>query len=317
MIDFSIIVPVYNTSGYLEKCIESIISQKGKTGKYEAIIINDGSTDNSEEIILRYQKQYPNLIKYYKHKNSGLSYTRNFGVKKSSGKYLLFVDSDDYLDLYILSKLIEYINKCNEPDVIRINSRDVMPNGEIIQEVILDKTSDEISLLKETMKKKALEVSWGYIYKADFFKKNNFTFPNQIHEDYGLTPIILYKANTIKQLNYIGYNYVKRDGSIIEEKQYDKLKKRFDGVFILYREHMDIIKKDSKKGKLLRSYSLESMLTKLTVLNKSDLKTKLKEITPYIKASDIYCYNYKKLIKKICLAININLYLNLYKKYNI
>lgn len=315
MIDFSLIIPVYNTANYLEKCICSIVAQKNVTGKYEVIMINDGSTDNSEEVILKYQKKYPDLIKYYKQKNGGVSSARNFGVKKSKGKYLFFIDSDDYLDLFILSKLEEVIKE--EPDVIRINSRDVKETGDTIQEIIIAEAFDEFSLIKEIMKKKSLEVPWGYIFKTDFFKSNNFAFAPQVHEDFGLIPVVLYKARTIKQVNYIGYNYVEREGSLTAEKQYDRLKKRVDDMFILYCTHMNIIKKDSKKGKLLRSYSLEAMLTKLTTLNKDDLKFKLKEVKPYLKPKDIYCYNYKKLIKKICLAININLYLNLYKKYNI
>ena len=92
---FSIIVPVYNVENYLEKCLDSLINQKHNS--YEIIIINDGSTDNSQRIIDNYKKKYPKLISSYKKGNGGLSSARNYGIEKSTGEYLLFVDSDDYI----------------------------------------------------------------------------------------------------------------------------------------------------------------------------------------------------------------------------
>ena len=314
MLKFSLIIPVYNTHDYLRKCLESIVMQKFDKEKYEAIIINDGSTDNSEEIILEFKNKYPNIIKYIKKENGGVSSARNLGIKKSKGEYLFFVDSDDYLDLDILNRLEKTL--CNdEADVIRINSRDVKSNGDVIKEIIIKESKNEIGLIKNIMKEKSLEVPWGYIIKKSLFIDNRLQFAPQVHEDFGLIPIILYEAKTIKQLSYIGYNYVERETSLTAEKEYEKLKKRVDDMFILYREHMRIIKANNIKGKLLRSYSLEAMLNKLTTLNREDLKIKLEEFKKFINPKDIYCYNLKKVIKKILLMINIKLYLYLYKKY--
>ena len=91
-IEISIIVPIYNSEKYLKKCIDSLINQTMKN--IEIILINDGSTDNSEKIIKEYKDE---RIKYFKNKNQGIGKTRNFGIKKSSGKYLMFIDSDDYI----------------------------------------------------------------------------------------------------------------------------------------------------------------------------------------------------------------------------
>ena len=93
MKDFSIIVPAYNVEKYIEKCIDSILNQSYKN--YEVIVINDGSTDNTLNIL---NKKYKDKVKIYSKENGGLSSARNYGVLKSSSKYILFVDSDDWLE---------------------------------------------------------------------------------------------------------------------------------------------------------------------------------------------------------------------------
>ena len=98
-IDLSVIIPVYNTEKYIKRCIDSVITAVKKVNiKSEILIINDGSTDNSETIIKEYLNEYAELIKYYKKENAGLADTKNVGIKMANGKYLSFIDSDDYID---------------------------------------------------------------------------------------------------------------------------------------------------------------------------------------------------------------------------
>lgn len=93
----SVIVPVYNTEKYIQKCLESIVNQTMKD--IEIIVVNDGSKDKSEDIIEQFIKNNKSniKIKYYKKKNGGLSDARNYGVQKATGEYIAFVDSDDYI----------------------------------------------------------------------------------------------------------------------------------------------------------------------------------------------------------------------------
>ena len=93
MVDISVIVPIYNASRYLNKCLDSLVNQTKK--ELEFILINDGSTDNSESIIKSYNDK---RIKYFKRSNHGIGKTRNFGINNASGKYIMFLDSDDYLE---------------------------------------------------------------------------------------------------------------------------------------------------------------------------------------------------------------------------
>lgn len=101
---FSIVIPVYNVEEYIDKCLNSVLNQTYKD--FEVIIVNDGSPDNSIQIIDRYVKM-DDRFKVYSKENGGLSAARNFGVKKVSGDYLIFLDSDDYIEKDLLLKISE------------------------------------------------------------------------------------------------------------------------------------------------------------------------------------------------------------------
>lgn len=105
----SVIIPVYNNENYFERCIKSVIEQT--YNNIEIIIINDYSIDNVESIILKY-KELDKRIKYYKNtKNEGVGYTRNFGISKFTGKYIYFLDSDDYIENNCLEILYKNIKE--------------------------------------------------------------------------------------------------------------------------------------------------------------------------------------------------------------
>ena len=96
----SIIVPVYNVEEYLERCLDSLVNQTLKD--IEIIIVNDGSTDGSKEKIQKYINKYKNIV-YLEKENGGLSSARNYGIPYAKGEYIGFVDSDDYVELTMLS----------------------------------------------------------------------------------------------------------------------------------------------------------------------------------------------------------------------
>ena len=95
MKQLSVILPVYNVAKYLPRCIESLLGQT--LDDFEIIFVNDGSPDNSIDILKKYQEKYPEKINIYSIENHGVSYARNYGAQKANGEYLLFVDSDDYV----------------------------------------------------------------------------------------------------------------------------------------------------------------------------------------------------------------------------
>ena len=115
----SIIIPVYNTEGYIERCLESIANQQ--VNNYEIVIINDGSTDGSDKIIKTFIISHPQIkFKYYNQKNKGLSSARNKGIELAEGTYLHFIDSDDYLVNNNYKFVYEIISSDMKPDIIEI-----------------------------------------------------------------------------------------------------------------------------------------------------------------------------------------------------
>ena len=98
----SVIVPVYNVEEYLERCLDSLVNQTLKD--IEIIIVNDGSTDGSKEIIQKYLNKYKNIV-YLEKENGGLSSARNYGIPYAKGEYIGFVDSDDYVELTMYEKM--------------------------------------------------------------------------------------------------------------------------------------------------------------------------------------------------------------------
>ena len=129
----SIIVPVYNTGSKLEQCLNSIKNQTKKID-IEILIINDGSTDNSEDIIKQYiQENKQDNIKYFSKENEGIAKTRNFGIEQATSKYIMFLDSDDYLDVKAFEILEKYIEQ--DIDLIKFKLQRVDEKGEILEEV--------------------------------------------------------------------------------------------------------------------------------------------------------------------------------------
>lgn len=110
MIDLSIIVPLYNTEKYIARCLDSLMNQAIPSDKYEIIVIDDGSKDNGKKVVEKYADQY-SQIKLFDQTNQGLSITRNRGIKLAKGKYLYFIDSDDFVSPNSFLKIIEYMNE--------------------------------------------------------------------------------------------------------------------------------------------------------------------------------------------------------------
>lgn len=109
MIDISIIVPAYNAEKYISACLDSLVNQTKK--EIEIIAVNDGSTDNTLNILKEYKEKFPKKIKIISQSNQGLSVARNNGIKASSGKYIALIDSDDEVDLELFDKLWNKVNE--------------------------------------------------------------------------------------------------------------------------------------------------------------------------------------------------------------
>ena len=219
--ELSIIVPVYNVEKYLDKCLNSLVKQTMKD--YEIIIVNDGTKDNSQAIIDRYKKAYPDLIKAYIKENGGLSDARNFGLKKANGKYICFLDSDDYAEKDFYEGMYELAEK-NDLDLVVADLEYVWENDEKppMHKEGLHESSDSIN--------KRLFLSplfaWNKMYRRALFIKLGCEYPKGLwYEDIPVT--LKYFANVAKvgYYHHIGVHYLQRNTSILgsgySPKMYD------------------------------------------------------------------------------------------------
>lgn len=225
---FSIIVPVYNVEKYLDKCIDSLIQQDFED--YEIFLINDGSTDSSVKIAEKYvNNNKVQLIN--KEKNSGLSDTRNIGLKKANGDYIIFVDSDDYVDHEYLKRVYKIIIDQSYPDIVYtgfVEERDknnITIYGYKSEKNVCYKNND---FLINELRHRTLyaPVCFG-IYKRKLLIANNLFFKSGIcHEDELWTPQVVYHANSVYTTDLSPYHYIRREGSITKIK--DKTKNGID-----------------------------------------------------------------------------------------
>ena len=246
---FSIIVPVYNVEKYLEKCLKSIQNQT--YDNFEVIIVNDGSTDKSSDIILNFIKG-KTRFKYYQKENGGLSDARNFGLQYITGDYLLFVDSDDYVNKKLLETLNYELTK-NKVDIIKFGVN-IIKGKKIIHCFKTNFNNLSISkALPLLLKDELVEPACFYCYNYKFWKKNKFLYTKgRNHEDYGLTPLIISKANKISSIDYIGYNYVIRENSIMTINDEEKAYQKFEDILYFYDKNIIIIQKI--KNEIVRTY---------------------------------------------------------------
>lgn len=227
---FAIIIPVYNVEKYIERCLDSVLKQSYTN--YEVLVINDGSPANEQPIIDKYVKK-DNRIKSYIKKNGGLSDARNYGVKNMSKDidYIFFLDSDDYIEKDLLKTLNKYLLN-NKVDALKFRAVYVDEDGNYMKDaesVYFDNFEGADALIKLIEKDPIFMTAWSYVYKKTFWLENNFEYPfGRIHEDIALTPLVLAKASYVSSINYVGYNYVQRENSIMSQVSEEKLIKKAD-----------------------------------------------------------------------------------------
>ena len=261
----SIIITAYNAEKTIEKCLNSILDTQ--YNDYEIILVNDGSIDNTEKIIELFASD---KIKYYKKKNTGVADSRNFGIDKAKGDYITFVDSDDYVASNYFEEIDKYINE--GVDIIKrkgiIVSKD---KEEKIKGATFDITTGEDAFNKLCFTDIYLDTLWSYIIKKSLFIDNNLYFEkDRFHEDFGLIPLLILKANKMVSLDNYVYYYVQTDNSIMREKNIDKTIKKAKDALYHYDNILETIEsynlsKFTKEN--VRIYCTNAILLKVNELN--------------------------------------------------
>lgn len=242
MIKLSIIVPIYGVEQYLRKCVDSILNQDISSSEYEIILVDDGGHDKCPQICDEYARmsqesrakiQELPCIRVIHRKNGGLSAARNSGIEIAQGDYLMFVDSDDFIEPNVLGGLLSQIER-DKLDVLRYRLQYVNPQYEVYNPYRSDPfkgndysevPTDGVSFLNSRMSTACY--AWAFILKRELLDGCIFT-PRIYFEDTDWTPRMLCKANRVASTNTVVYNYLQREGSITNAVNRSKQKKVLD-----------------------------------------------------------------------------------------
>ena len=203
----SIIVPVYGVEKYIDKCLNSLVKQSLK--EIEVIVVNDGTKDNSQKIVDKYVKKYPDKIKSYIKENGGQGSARNYGLKKATGEYIGYVDSDDFVEKDMYKKLYNKAKE-NNYDIVVCGNYNV---SEDYQNKNIDAFINNYNTDLENIFFGKMAV-WNKIYKRDILIKNKLEFKEKVwYEDLAFTLKAIMNSNTFAFIDEPLYDCLIREGS--------------------------------------------------------------------------------------------------------
>ena len=284
----SIIVPIYNSSYYLSKCLDSLVNQTYKD--IEIILINDGSTDNSEEVIKVYLDNYKNII-YIKDTNHGQGHARNIGIDKSTGELITFVDSDDYIDTTMIEKLV---NNLSDSDVSVCDINKVINNNQLYFKNYYSYGTDQINFMLSHPGPVAK------LYKKEIIKDSRF-LENVYYEDLAFTISVSKNINKVSYLEEPLYYYIIHDNSTMQQKEFNP---KIDDIFKVMDYVTSILpsNKDELEYLYIEHYLYSATLRYVDFNEGKDRLNKINEImTKYPNFKDNIYYKKKSIkFKLIC-----------------
>lgn len=291
----SVIIPVYNSSRYLSECIESVLNQTYKD--YEIVLVDDGSTDNSATICLKYAS-LSKSVRFYSKKNTGVSDSRNYGLTRARGEFVMFLDSDDYVDPCMLKTLISEYNNCSlKPDLVISGLCFVYPDGKNENRVL-----PTIAFLKSDFNKhyinieknSGLNAPVAKLFKRSVIEENSIAFEKEmsILEDQTFVSRYLSCCNSVLTLSYCGYFY-RQTSNLSLVKSFNE-----NGLFCLEKKYeTDLWLRELLDSESLNCYYKKHFLLFLGLISKVfkekriNIKTKKKLFIQYKNSpiADIIC----------------------------
>ena len=323
----SIIIPVYNASSFIDKCLESILSQK--LNGIEIICVNDASTDNSLDILRKYEQQYNNIIVLNHETNKRQGGARNSGLKVARGEYVGFVDSDDtispdmYEDLYAEAKHYNL-------DVVESDYDIIYTSGKVSKKAFLFTESLHNTLTDDARRRLITRGGsvWCKLYKKSFIVSNELFFPeNLLYEDNYFVPLVYSLLSSYSYLKKIHYYYLVNIESTVHKKNTDNLYSRFIISELLinrfkklqidskYFEELEYILILNGFTGMIRSCMLSYTYINYDLLNKS--ADFCRTFTPSFKCNKWYIMDYsitEKFLHRVFLR-NIKIYTILFKVF--
>lgn len=255
---FSVIIPIYNSGLFLNKSVNSVLQQS--CDDFELILVDDGSTDNSVEIIEDIQKKYPRKVIICKKENGGASSARNFGMHQAHGRYIVFIDSDDMIDPGYLECFRKAILQHNSPPIVIAGFMVVDVNGistEIIsaKEAVITKSTgnlvEEVPLL-------CLSSPIAKVFQKSIVTDNNIVFNESINigEDLVFVMDMLCKLEKIISIPKALYQYDKRMGSL--STSYNSVEEELNAENLIVESTVRTMKMYSYKDDAINSFIVQS-----------------------------------------------------------
>jgi glycosyltransferase involved in cell wall biosynthesis len=243
----SFIVPLYNSAKWLEKCLYSVLNQDIPESEMEIICVNDGSPDNSADMAREIGKKHPSII-VLDQENQGPSGARNTGVKHATGKYLCFVDPDDYVEPNVYGKLVQQMEEENL-DMLRFNYQIVDEEYKPIEKREFEKRFDYTPKLMSGAEYLATRLDiacniWRYMYRREIITENGiWCFTGDYYDDTPWLPLVLMQAERMNSCNTIVYDYLVREDSLVKTKNPMMQIRKTDGIVLLLKYLEDERKK--------------------------------------------------------------------------
>lgn len=293
----TVVFPVYNVEKYIRKSLQSVVD--ARIDNMEILVINDGSPDNCEEIILEFTKKYPDLIRYIKQENHGLGNVRNVGLKEAKGKYIVGVDSDDTINKKTFKAALKYLKQ--GIDIVMYDWLTVTDTYKC-QTPAIDPCHYDKNKFKGLLYTTIMPTSSNKIMKKEFFDELKVKYVEDKYEDLSANPLMLLKAETIKYIDKPFYEYYIRSNSIMRSKPGNSMIHVIKELNKLIDKHKDIINVDIEEFKF-HTYTWrieEFIIDPLYVIDEKDMQESIKLINKDIK--DIYSNiikskYYKELLK--------------------
>jgi len=293
----SIIIPMYNAEDYIGICLDSLLKQDLSINTYEIIVVNDGSRDRSQGIVEQYQKKYSNII-LYNQENSGIGAARNMGINLAKGKYIYFIDSDDYVATGVFKSLLDVL-EANNLDILGFNTKYTSSSNHKISDDFSQKINsfnmhpiNGITFIGDY--NFGAEV-WRYIIKREFYINTGiFFYKDRYVQGTYITPHLLIKAERVLYLPVDIHRYRKNDKSITNTKTPEHLKKHINDMLFSIEKVNNIIESitNIKAIKRLRRRQQGYVFFLIIRFTKSDMSfNEFNRILKKIKSFNSYPLN--------------------------
>lgn len=317
MTTLSVVIPIYNSAIYLERCFKSLITSTHWVD--EVILVNDGSIDTSQEIIENFDFKDIKTVRLFQ-ANCGLSSARNLGIAHVTSDYFILLDSDDFINSTLIETIFNILAQ-HQPHLISYEVQRVSAHLQPIEIIKYhdNKHSSGVELLSYFLKQKINFVAaCGYAYQTKFFKDQKFQFAeSRYHEDFGLIPYVLCRATTVISIKHVGYYYVTTPNSIMRTKSKEiDFKKATDTIWLSNQLINDVLECDlsTYDFSMIVNFLLHTIFSKITLFETSLQKKMIQAIFTQQKLSIYRKASVKLKIKLMLFYVYPLMYQKIFEK---